>query len=151
MTSIFQLDVMAQQASHDNEATKELAKKQKTIKEATKELTNIFHSIHKDQSNGEPNWNVLLNNAKDSTEKMRIRSAREQWQEDQKIRAFEARQAEFTSRVDRLLATPQHQRNKEFYEQIKKTDLNAWWDSRVQKQRQIDRETLKLAFHLRAK
>jgi len=151
MTSIFELDVLAQQEQHSNEATAEVAKKQKTINEARKNLTNIFHSIHKDQSNGEPQWNVLLNNAKDSTEKMRIRSAREQWQEDQKMRAFEARQQEFNSRVDRLLATPQHQRNKEFYEQVKKNDPNAWWDSRVQKQRQIDRETLKLAFHLRAK
>lgn len=151
MTSIFQLDVMAQQASHDNEATKELAKKQKGINEATKEITSIFHGIHKDQPKGEPDWQGMLLKAKDATAKMHIRAAKEAYQEDQRIRAFEIAQANFDSRVDRLLATPQHQRNKFFYEELKKNDPNAYWDSRVQKARQKDREVLKLAFHLKAK
>lgn len=151
MTSIFQLDVMTQQASHDNEATKEVAKKQKGINEQVREMASIFHKAHKDESDKTPDWSYMLLKAQDATQKMRIRAAREAYQEEQKVRAFEAQQAAFDSRVDRLLATPQHLRNKEFYDNLKQTDPNAYWDSRVQKARQKDRETLKLAFHLKAR
>jgi hypothetical protein len=147
MESIFQMDVMAQQTETDKEA----AKKQTSITEKQKEITSIFHNIHKDVPKGEPDWQGMLLNAKDATQKMHIRAAREAYQEEQRIRAFEEQHRAFDQRIDRLLATPQHQRNKFWYEDLKKNDPSAWWDSRVQKQRQKDRETLKLAFHLKAR
>lgn len=146
-------DVIEQQTTHNNPVTQELAKKQMNINEQVREMASIFHKVQKDEkdSDPEPDWSGLLLNAKDATQKMRIRAAREQWQEDQKIRIFEEQQARFDERVNRLLSTPQAQRNKFFYEELQKIDPNAYWDSRVQKQRQRDRETLKLAYHLKAR
>lgn len=144
-------DVMEQQAEHDNPATAAIAKKQMSLNDQVREMSSLFHQVRKDESDKEPDWKSMLLNATDATQKMRIRAAREAWQEDQKIRIFEEQQAAFDQRVNRLLSTPQAQRNKFFYEDLQKNEPSIYWDSRVQKQRQRDRETLKLAYHLKAR
>lgn len=144
-------DVIEQQTDHDNPATAAIAKKQVSLNEQVREMAGALYKANKDESDKEPDWSFLIRNAKSQAEKWKVMAARDAYQEDQKMRIFEEQQARFDERVNRLLSTPLAQRNKFFYEDLQRNDPNVYFDSRVQRQRQRDRETLKLAYHLKAR
>src|SRR5687768_3663403 len=104
MDSIFELD-LTEEPIADN--------KQKGVDDKLQELALRLRALNKDKndSDKEPDWQGQLLNAKNSTEKMHIRAAREAWQDEQKIRVFEALQTAFDLKVNGLLNTPQLQRN----------------------------------------
>lgn len=103
--------------------------------------------FHKPTEGSEPDWQALLLNAKDGAEKMKIRSARETYQAEQKFIAFQAAQAAEQARIEQVIATPL--RNKQFYEELQRTDPRAYWSVPVQRQIKQDKATMGLSYHLK--
>ena len=147
---VFKTSIFDQEES-PSESTAFLAKKQKAIDEQVKGMENIFHNLRKDDSDTEPDWKYMLLNAKDQREKMEVRITRERWQEEQKYKQFEQQQAIRSGKVDDVLATPSHLRNKFFYDELQRNDPNTYWDTKVQRSKLNDRKSMGLGFHLRSK
>jgi small-conductance mechanosensitive channel len=136
------------QETHDNPSTAAIAKKHNAVNEQVKNLASTLRGIWK-EADSEPDWQGMLLAAKDSTTKMKIRAAREAYKDEQKFKAFEAQQEAQAAKVTTILTTPQHQRNKSFYEELMRSDPSSYWDVRIQRQKQRDRETMGLGFHLK--
>jgi hypothetical protein len=139
------------QTNHDNPSTAAIAKKQAGINEATREMTNIFRDIRKDDDGDTPNWSFMLANAVSSTQKMQVRAAKEEYELQAKHDAWEQAQVRNDARIDSILKKPLHERNKQFWDELQKADSSSFWNARCQRQRQMDKKTLGLAFHLKAR
>ena len=139
------------QSDSPSESTQELHKKEKAKALAAEELTNLFHDNHIDSDDNEPDWTSLLRNSKNQREKLEVMRTRDVWKAAQRERVFNEQQAAFDKKIDGILSTPQHLRNKQFYDNLAATDPGASYNVRVQKQRQRDRQQMGLAFHLKAR
>lgn len=139
------------QSDSPSESTKEIHKKQKAQVLAADELTSLFHNNHVDPDSTEPDWTSLMRNSKNQRELHEVMATRDVWKAAQKEKVFLEQQAAFDSKIDGILKTPQHLRNKAFYDNLADSDPGASYNVRVQKQRQRDRQQMGLAFHLKAK
>lgn len=137
------------QEAHDNPSTAAIAKKHNSVNEQVKGLASTLRGIHKDEGDAEPDWQGMLLNAKDSTAKMHIRAAREAYKDEQKFKAFEVQQQAQEAKVTNILTTPLHERNKAFYEELQRNSPSLYWNVRIQRQKQRDKETMGLGFHLK--
>jgi len=145
------MDSIFDQSESPSESTRELYKKQLSQIEAQAELMNIFRDNHVTHSDKEPDWPGLMRNSKDDRERHEVMRTKDLWIKAQKERIFQAQQDAFEARVDEVLATPQHLRNKQFYDNLAKNSPSLSFNVRVQKQRRQDRQQLGLAFHLNTK
>lgn len=134
-----------------SESTQFLNKKEKAKALAADELTHLFRGNHVETSDNEPDWNYLMRNAVSQREKWEVMQTRDVWKAAQKEKVFLEQQKEFDSKIDGILATPQHLRNKQFYDNLAATDPGASFNVRIQKQRQRDQRQMGLAFHLKAR
>lgn len=112
-------------------------------------LTKAASHFHKAPDNGEPDWQAMLLNAKNGTEKFRIRAARDAYQEEVKFNQAQARQDAEAAHIASVLATPN--RNKFFWENLKKTDPRTFYSVEAQRQQKADKGRMGLAFHLKGK
>lgn len=104
--------------------------------------------FHKPTEGSEPDWQALLLNAKDGAEKMKIRSARETYQAEQKFIAFQEAQAAEQARIEQVMKSPG--RNKQFYEELQRNDPRAYWSVPVQRQIKADRAKMGLSYYLKS-
>lgn len=110
-------------------------------------LTRAASHFHKQPDNGEPDWQAMLLNAKNGTEKFKIRAARDAYKEEVKFNQHQARQDAERAHVAEVLRTPV--RNKAFYDNLKINDPRAFWSTECQRQMKTDRAQMGLAFHLK--
>lgn len=112
-------------------------------------LTKAASQFHKAPEGGEPDWAGMLLNAKNQTEKFKIRAARDAWIEEQRFQAFQQAQDAHKVHIAEVLRTPH--RNKAFYDNLKVSDPKVFWSTECQRQMKTDKATMGLAFHLRGK
>jgi len=111
-------------------------------------LTRAAEFFHKTPANGdEPDWQAMLLNAKNGTEKFKIRAARDAYKEEVKFNQHQARQDAERAHVAEVLRTPH--RNKAFYDALKINDPRAFWSTECQRQQKADKAQMGLAFHLK--
>lgn len=111
-------------------------------------LTKAASHFHKQQGEaGEPDWQAMLLNAQNGTEKFRIRAARDAYEEEKKFNQHQQRQDAERAHVAAVLATPN--RNKFFYDQLKVNDPRVFWSTECQRQIKTDKANMGLAFHLK--
>lgn len=104
--------------------------------------------FHKQQGEaGEPDWAGMLLNAKDSTEKYKIRAARDAYQEEKRFNQFQQRQDVERAHIASVLATPV--RNKVFWENLKRTDPRTFYSVEGQRQQKADKASMGLGFYLK--
>lgn len=115
------------------------------------DLTVRFHKVHSDVDSNEPDWEGLLLQETSGHKKMDIINARNAYKLEQKARNWEEQKKSFEQKVDGILATPSHLRNKEFYDILQKNDRSIYFHTRIQKQRIKDRENLGLSYHLKTR
>lgn len=142
------------QTDHPNEATRALAKKNKATVDAVNELTHTFHNNHTDKEGwkgNEPDWEYLMRNAATQRQKFEVMATRDAWRDNQKVKVWGEEQKAFNNKVDEVLSTGQSSRNKEFYDNLRKTNPSMFWDVRIQRQMHQDRAVLGLAYHLKGK
>lgn len=142
------LDVLDQSPSESGQA---LNKKEKAKALAADELTALFRSNHVVADNAVPDWDYLLRNAVSQRQKFEVMATRDLWKANQKEQAFVAQQAAFDKKIDDILSTPQHLRNKQFYDTLAATEPGASFNVRIQKQKQKDRQQMGLGFHLKTR
>ncbi|PTR15253.1 hypothetical protein C8R31_104282 [Nitrosospira sp. Nsp2] len=141
-------DSIFNQEHHSNEATAFLAKKHNSVMEQVKGMRNAFHDLHK-EATAEPDWSRMLMQAQSQQAKMQIRAARETYEEEAKYKAWEAIQKVQDGKVTQILSKPLHERNKQFYDELRRSDVQSYYDTKVQAQRRRDIQTLGLAYHLK--
>lgn len=134
MTSIFQ------QQEEQPEVTKP---------DTRDKLTKAASQFHKAPEGSEPDWAGMLLNAKNQTEKFKIRAARDAWIEEQRFQKFQQAQEAHKVHIADVLRTPH--RNKAFYDNLKVSDPKVFWSTECQRQMKADKATMGLAFHLRGK
>lgn len=110
-------------------------------------LTKAAEKFHRAPDNGEPDWAAMLLAAKNGTEKMRIRLARDAYEEEVRFTQAQARQDAEAAHIASVLATPN--RNKFFWENLKKTDPRTYYSVQAMRQLKADKAQMGLAFHLR--
>ena len=127
-------------------------KEEATLDEIVKHQANGFRSNNKEESTiqKEPDWGHLIRNAQTPREKFEVMAARDAWQDNVRIKAFEQQQLQFDKKVLDVIASPVV-RNKEFYDDLQKNHPSIYYDKRIQNQRKADRQAMGLGFHLRAK
>lgn len=122
----------------------------KTQLSDVKGLASKLHDISRaNVKNDEPDWQGMLLKATTQHEKWQIHNAREAYELNRKVQAWEAQKAEHDNEVNKILAMPIHHRNKEFYDNLQKTKGRFYFDERISKQRKIDRQVMGLSYHLK--
>jgi hypothetical protein len=140
MTSIFQLE-------ENPEVTSDGAASAKP--DTRDKLTKAASQFHKAPDGGEPDWAGMLLNAKDQTEKFKIRAARDAYNEEKRFQHFQQQQAAHQAHIAEILRTPH--RNKTFYDNLKVSDPQVFWSTECQRQMKTDKATMCLSFHLKGK
>lgn len=140
------------QSASPSEVTRELHKQELAKALAADELTNLFRDNRQnDPDDTEPDWTSLMRNSKNQRELFEVMATRDVWKAAQKERVFQEQQKAFDAKIDGILATPQHLRNKAFYDNLAATEPGASFNVRIQKQKQKDRQQMGLAYHLKAR
>lgn len=101
------------------------------------------------QGNPEPDWNTLLRNAQGQSDEWRITQAKQVWEQEKQAKLAQLRQQERQNQIEAVLALPQHQRTKDFYDKMSKEQGAVYWHPTIQRQIKTDRQALGLAFHLK--
>lgn len=112
-------------------------------------LTKAASQFHKAPEGGEPDWAGMLLNAKNQTEKFKIRAARDAWIEEQRFQKFQQAQDDHKTHIAEVLRTPL--RNKAFYDNLKVSDPKVYYSVEAQRQMKTDKATMGLSFHLKAR
>lgn len=112
-------------------------------------LTKAASQFHKAPEGGEPDWAGMLLNAKNQTEKFKIRAARDAWIEEQRFQKFQQAQDDHKTHIAEVLRTPL--RNKAFYDNLKVSDPKVYYSVEAQRQMKTDKATMGLSFHLKGK
>ena len=134
MSSIFEID------------TSTTEEKKPDTRDAVQKAASQFH---KAPEGGEPDWAGMLLNAKNQTEKFKIRAARDAWIEEQRFQKFQQAQDDHKTHIAEVLRTPL--RNKAFYDNLKVSDPKVYYSVEAQRQMKTDKATMGLSFHLKGK
>ena len=136
MSSIFEIDT-----STTEEKTTSTDNRDKVTKAAER--------FHKAPEGSEPDWAGMLLNAKNQTEKFKIRAARDAWIEEQRFQKLQQAQEAHKQHIASVLQTPH--RNKVFWDNLKVNDPKVYYSVEAQRQMKTDKATMGLRFHLKGK
>lgn len=110
-------------------------------------LAKQFHSNTHQETGGEPDWNRLLLEAEGGIAKMKVREAKDLWQQEQRWKAHLEQQAAQQERIDQVKKTPN--RNQAFYSELQKNDPRSYWSTDIQRQMRADKAALGLYWHMK--